>query len=124
VPAKKILVVDDSPTVRQQVANAMAGTGLELLEAADGAEGLEKLEKDGEIGLVILDVNMPRMNGLEMLEALKAGGKNNHVHVVMLTSEGQKSLIERAKKAGAKGWIVKPFKPELLVAAVKKLLQL
>jgi two-component system, chemotaxis family, chemotaxis protein CheY len=124
VPAKKILVVDDSPTVRQQVANAMAGTGLELLEAADGAEGLDKVEKDGEIGLVILDVNMPRMNGLEMLEALKAGGKNNNVHVVMLTSEGQKSLIERAKKAGAKGWIVKPFKPELLVAAVKKLLQL
>ncbi len=122
--AKKILVVDDSPTVRQQVANAMAGTGLELLEAADGAEGLEKIEKDGEIGLVILDVNMPRMNGLEMLEAMKAGGKNGNVHVVMLTSEGQKSLIERAKKAGAKGWIVKPFKPELLVSAVKKLLQL
>jgi two-component system chemotaxis response regulator CheY len=122
VPAKKILVVDDSPTVRQQVANALAGTGFDLLEACDGAEGLTKVEGDSEIGLVILDVNMPRMNGLEMLEAMKAGGKNAAVHVVMLTSEGQQSLIERAKKAGAKGWIVKPFKPELLVAAVKKLL--
>ena len=120
--AKKILVVDDSPTVRQQVANALAGTGFELLEASDGAEGLSKVEGDGEIALVILDVNMPRMNGLEMLEAMKAGGKNGSVHVVMLTSEGQQSLIERAKKAGAKGWIVKPFKPELLMAAVKKLL--
>jgi two-component system chemotaxis response regulator CheY len=101
----------------------LVGTGLDLLEACDGAEGLSKLEADAEIGLVILDVNMPRMKGLEMLEAMKAGGKNAGVHVVMLTSEGQKSLIERAKKAGAKGWIVKPFKPELLVAAIKKLLQ-
>jgi two-component system chemotaxis response regulator CheY len=124
VPGKKILVVDDSPTVRQQVANALAGTGLELIEASDGADGLAKVEASTEIGLVILDVNMPRMNGLEMLEAMKTGGKNAGVHVVMLTSEGQQSLIERAKKAGAKGWIVKPFKPELLVAAVKKLLQL
>jgi two-component system chemotaxis response regulator CheY len=123
VPSKKILIVDDSPTVRQQVANALAGSGLELVEAGDGAEGLSKLASDGEIGVVILDVNMPRMNGLEMLEEMKAGGKNAFVHVVMLTSEGQQSLIERAKKAGAKGWIVKPFKPEHLMAAVKKLIQ-
>lgn len=123
MPSKKILIVDDSPTVRQQVANALAGSGLELVEAGDGAEGLSKLASDGEIGVVILDVNMPRMNGLEMLEEMKAGGKNAFVHVVMLTSEGQQSLIERAKKAGAKGWIVKPFKPEHLMAAVKKLIQ-
>jgi two-component system chemotaxis response regulator CheY len=122
VPPKKILVVDDSPTVRQQVNNALSGTGFPLLEAGDGVEGLSKIEGDSEIGLVILDVNMPRMNGLEMLEAMKQGGKNAQVHVIMLTSEGQQSLIERAKKAGAKGWIVKPFKPELLMAAVKKLL--
>jgi two-component system, chemotaxis family, chemotaxis protein CheY len=122
VPAKKVLVVDDSPTVRQQVADALSGTGLVLLEACDGAEGLTKIESDREIGLVILDVNMPRMNGLEMLEAMKMGGKNAAVQVVMLTGEGQQSLIERAKKAGARGWIVKPFKPEHLVAAIKRLL--
>jgi two-component system chemotaxis response regulator CheY len=123
VPSKKVLVVDDSLSVRQQVASALAGTGLAVVEASDGADGLAKLESESEIGLVVLDVNMPRMNGLEMLEAMKQGGRHAHVHVVMLTSEGQQSLIERAKKAGAKGWIVKPFKPELLVAAVKKLLQ-
>jgi two-component system chemotaxis response regulator CheY len=119
---KKILVVDDSPTVRQQVTMALKQAGFEVAEATDGADGLSKVSADSDIAMVILDVNMPRMNGLEMLEAVKAGGKNAGLHVIMLTSEGQQSLIERAKKAGAKGWIVKPFKAELLVAAVKKLL--
>jgi two-component system chemotaxis response regulator CheY len=119
---KKILVVDDSPTVRQQVGMALKQAGFEVAEATDGADGLAKVSADREIAMVILDVNMPRMNGLEMLEAVKQGGKNAGLHVIMLTSEGQQSLIERAKKAGAKGWIVKPFKAELLVAAVKKLL--
>jgi two-component system chemotaxis response regulator CheY len=122
VSGKKILIVDDSPTVRQQVSTALRGEGFEIVEACDGVEGLEKVEADQEIALVILDVNMPRMNGLEMLETVKSGGKNPHLQVVMLTSEGQQSLVTRAKKAGAKGWIVKPFKPELMVAAVKKLL--
>ena len=120
--SKKVLVVDDSPTVRQQVSTALKQAGFEVVEACDGADGVSKVEADPMIGMAILDVNMPRMNGLEMLENVKGNGKNPNLHVIMLTSEGQQSLIERAKKAGAKGWIVKPFKAELLVAAVKKLL--
>lgn len=120
--SKKVLVVDDSPTVRQQVTTALKQAGFEVVEACDGADGVSKVESDPLIGMAILDVNMPRMNGLEMLENVKGNGKNPNLHVIMLTSEGQQSLIERAKKAGAKGWIVKPFKAELLVAAVKKLL--
>ena len=119
--AKKILVVDDSPTVRQQVSMALKQAGFTVVEATDGADGLSKITSDQEIKLVILDVNMPRMNGLEMLESVKQDGKNPDLQVVMLTSEGQQSMVDRAKKAGARGWIVKPFKPELLVAAVKKL---
>jgi two-component system, chemotaxis family, chemotaxis protein CheY len=119
---KKVLVVDDSPTVRQQVGSALSQAGFQVLEAVDGADGVSKVASDREIGMVILDVNMPRMNGLEMLETVKRDASNADVHVIMLTSEGQRSMIERAKKAGAKGWIVKPFKNELLVAAVRKLL--
>jgi two-component system chemotaxis response regulator CheY len=71
--------------------------------------------------MLICDVNMPRMNGLEMLEKLRGDVRWKTLPVVMLTTEGQPALIERAKKAGAKGWIIKPFKAELLVAAVQRL---
>lgn len=118
---KKILVVDDSATVRQQVGLALTQAGFEIVEAVDGMDGVEKLGQTSDIALVICDVNMPRMNGLEMLEKVHAEKKHLHVPVVMLTTEGQPELVERAKKAGAKGWIVKPFKAELLVAAAKKL---
>jgi two-component system chemotaxis response regulator CheY len=116
---KKVLVVDDSQTVRQQVGLALRQAGYDVVEAVDGVDGAAKL--DSSIAMVICDVNMPRMNGLEMLESIQREGKNANIPVVMLTTEGQPALIERAKKAGAKGWIVKPFKAELLVAAVKKL---
>jgi two-component system chemotaxis response regulator CheY len=118
---KKILVVDDSATVRQQVGLALSQAGFEIVEAVDGIDGVEKVTQLTDISLVICDVNMPRMSGLEMLEKLRENKKNSSVPVVMLTTEGQPELVERAKKAGAKGWIVKPFKAELLVAAAKKL---
>lgn len=118
---KRILVVDDSPSVREQVGQALTQGGFQMVEAADGLEGIDRLAA-GDVALVILDVNMPRMNGLEMLERVKQDPAHRALPVVMLTSEGQPALIERAKKAGAKGWIVKPFKAHLLVAAVNKLL--
>jgi len=119
--AQKILVVDDSVTVRQQVGSALSQAGFEIIEAADGQEGLSKITANPDLLMVITDVNMPHMNGLEMLEKLKANPKHSKLIVFMLTTEGQPELIERAKKAGAKGWIVKPFKAELLVSAAKKL---
>lgn len=121
VPDEKILVVDDSATVRQQVGLALQQAGYVFVEAADGVEGLQMLDKRG-VSMVICDVNMPLMNGLDMLEKLHADAKHASVPVVMLTTEGQPALIDRAKKAGAKGWIVKPFKPDLMLAAVTKLL--
>ena len=116
---KKILVVDDSPTVRQQVGLALSQAGFQVLEAVDGMDGIGKV--DASVALLICDVNMPRMNGLDMLEKLRTDARWNALPIVMLTTDGQPALIERAKKAGAKGWIIKPFKAELLVAAVQRL---
>lgn len=118
---KRILVVDDSPSIRQQVAAALQGSGFEIVEAGDGIEAFDKLAAQQDITAVICDVNMPRMNGLELIEKLKAAGSMTRLAVVMLTTEAQPELMQRAKAAGAKGWIVKPFKAPLLVAAIKKL---
>jgi two-component system chemotaxis response regulator CheY len=117
---KKILVIDDSETIRQQVRHALASTGYEIVEAVDGIDGLEKLRAVTDLDLALCDVNMPRMNGLDMIAEVQRTGPK--IPILMLTTEGQPSLIRRAREAGAKGWIVKPFKPELLVAAVTKLI--
>ena len=112
----KVMVIDDSMMVRKQVGMALTTAGFAVVEACDGADALEKLATHADVALVICDVNMPRMNGLEFLERVRAG-----LPVMMLTTEGQPELIQRAKALGAKGWLVKPFKPDLLVAAARKL---
>lgn len=117
---KKVLIVDDSPSIRKEVVEALSRAGYEVLEAVDGADAIEKIDAQRPAA-VICDVNMPRMNGLEMLETIRREPKHATLPVVMLTSEGQPALVQRAKRAGAKGWIVKPFKTDLLVAAMATL---
>jgi two-component system chemotaxis response regulator CheY len=119
--SKKVLIVDDSKTIRQQVSFTLTKGGFGVVEAEDGKDGLEKLSANADVSMIISDVNMPNMNGLEMVEAIKSGGKHPTLPIVMLTTEGSAELIERAKAAGAKGWLVKPFKPEQLIAVVQKL---
>ena len=119
--AKKVMVVDDSRTVRQQLGVLLADAGYEVLEASDGLEGVEKIGRTPDIAMVICDVNMPRMDGIQMLTMLREDPKTAGLLVLMLTTEGQPGLIARAKAAGARGWIVKPFKPDLLLGAVRKL---
>jgi two-component system chemotaxis response regulator CheY len=118
---KKVLVVDDSVTVRQQVSKALTEGGFEVLEAADGQEGAEAIDRDAGISVVICDVNMPRMNGLEMVARVKSESRHAALPILMLTTEGQPALIKKAKEAGARGWIVKPFNPVQLVSAVRRL---
>lgn len=119
--SKKILVVDDSVTVRQQVSAVLEQAGYSVVEAQDGQAGAETIEGQDDIAMVICDVNMPRMNGLEMVGRVKKDGARAGLPIVMLTTEGNPSLISKAKELGAKGWIVKPFKADHLLAAVNKL---
>ncbi len=118
--AKKILVVDDSSTIRSQVAFSLGPAGYTVIEAVDGEDGIRKLDANLDVAMVICDVNMPRMSGLEMLEKLKGNGRALPP-VVMLTTEGSVDLITKAKALGAKGWMVKPFKPDMLIGAVRKI---
>lgn len=117
----KIMVVDDSLMVRQQVCSTLSQAGFEILEAHDGVDALEKLAESPDLDLIMLDVNMPAMNGIELLQRLRDDRWSTRIPVVMLTTEGHPQLMQEAKALGARGWIIKPFKPELLVAAVTKL---
>lgn len=115
---KTVLVVDDSLLVRRQVGNALKTLGYAVVEAVDGLDALDKLEAAAETHLIVCDVNMPRMNGIEFLERLSA--RALPPPVVMLTTEGEPELIQRARALGAKGWLIKPFKAEFLEATAKK----
>ena len=115
-----VLLIDDSATVRLSARRALSAAGFGVIEACDGLEGLEKLDSEVEIDLIVCDVNMPRMTGIEFVESLaqRAGVRPP---VIMLTTEGHPDLVKTAKACGAKGWMVKPFKPEVLVAAARKI---
>jgi two-component system chemotaxis response regulator CheY len=119
--AKTILIVDDSSTVRQQVSMALKQAGFTTAEATDGREGLAAIDANRAIDMVICDVNMPNMNGLEMIEKVKSKPENKSLPILMLTTEGQPSMIKRAKEAGAVGWMVKPFDANQLVQTAKHL---
>lgn len=118
---KLVLVVDDSAAVRQQVGMALGQAGFEVVEAGDGKQGVSAVSNNPQIAMVISDVNMPNMNGLEMVTELKKNPAHQALPIIMLTTEGQPALIKQAKEAGAVGWIVKPFNAGQLVATVKKL---
>ncbi|RDH85696.1 MAG: two-component system response regulator [endosymbiont of Galathealinum brachiosum] len=118
---KKILFVDDSASMRQIVGMAISGAGYEVTTAEDGADGVSKMDQD-KFDLIISDVNMPNMNGIEMLKAAKLNPKNKFAPVIMLTTEAGDDMKQQGKAAGAKVWVVKPFKPDQLLGVIKKLI--
>lgn len=117
----KVLVVDDSSTVRDEVAGFLKKAGLDVATAVDGKDGLAKLKADSGIRLIVSDVNMPNMDGLTMVEKIRGELANQTVNVIMLTTESSPAMKERGKAAGVKGWIVKPFKGDAVLDALKKL---
>lgn len=118
--AKKIMVVDDSSAIRQTLMFSLKSQGYDVVEASDGVSALS-LIRETAVGLLISDVNMPEMNGIELLKKIREDVVNRHTPVIMLTTESSMDLIEEAKKAGARAWIKKPFKFEQLIDTVKKL---
>ena len=119
----QILVVDDSSTVRDEVAGFLKRNGLDVATAVDGKDGLAKLRVDHKIKLVVSDVNMPNMDGLTMAEKIRGELNNKAVNIVMLTTENSPIMKERGKAAGIKGWIVKPFKGDAVLATFEKLVE-
>jgi two-component system chemotaxis response regulator CheY len=118
--AKTIMVVDDSISIRQVVGIALKQAGYEVLEAGDGKDALAKLTGQ-KVNLIISDVNMPNMDGISFVRELKTRPAYKFTPVLMLTTESQEDKKEQGKAAGARAWMVKPFKPEALLAAVQKL---
>jgi two-component system, chemotaxis family, chemotaxis protein CheY len=117
--ATKILIADDSMLVRRQVSTALTSAGYTVVEAVDGEDAQRKVTPD--MALIVCDLNMPKMNGMELLERLHADPALSAVPFVMLTTEGRPGMFDRAKALGARAWLIKPFKGDLLVAAIAKL---
>jgi two-component system chemotaxis response regulator CheY len=118
--AKTIMVVDDSASLRQVVGIALKGAGYDVVEGCDGRDALTKL--DGrKVNLIISDVNMPNMDGITFVKAVKQLANYKFTPIIMLTTESQEGKKQEGQAAGAKAWVVKPFKPEQMLNAVSKL---
>jgi two-component system chemotaxis response regulator CheY len=118
--AKNILVVDDSASVRQVVGIALKSAGYDVIEGCDGRDALAKLTGQ-KVHLIISDLNMPHMDGITFLKSVKQLPAYRFTPVIMLTTESQEAKKREGQQAGAKAWVVKPFQPLQLLAAVEKL---
>jgi two-component system chemotaxis response regulator CheY len=118
---KTILAVDDSASVRHMVKITLAAAGYQVIEAGDGREGLTQA-KGNAVAMILTDLNMPVMNGLEFIRELRKLPHYRGVPIVFLTTESDDGMKQQAKAAGATGWITKPFRQEQLLAAAKKFL--
>ena len=117
---KRILTVDDSRTIRDMLAHYLQQAGFEVVSAVDGSDGVEKFQAE-DVDLVITDINMPVMDGYELIENIRSGDSGSRVPILVLSTESSDEKKMRAKIAGATGWIVKPFEPDSLIKAVKVL---
>ncbi|HIJ59006.1 MAG TPA: response regulator [Nitrospirae bacterium] len=119
--AKTIMIIDDSATLRQVVSVTLKKAGYDVIEATDGKDALYKLTGQ-KVNLIICDVNMPNMDGITFLKELKNKPNYKFTPVIMLTTESQEAKKQEGRAAGAKAWVVKPFKPEQMLSAIEKLI--
>jgi two-component system chemotaxis response regulator CheY len=116
---KTILTVDDSRTIRDMLMSTLAAAGYEVVQAEDGVEALERL-RETRPAAILTDINMPRMDGFELIAEVRRDSANRSIPILVLTTESEPDRKERAKAAGATGWIVKPFNPEKLLDALRR----
>jgi len=117
-----VLVVDDSNSIRDMVSFTLKSAGFQTVEAKDGLEGLSKAQS-GKFDLVISDVNMPNMDGIELCGELRKLPNFKFTPILMLTTESSTDMKMRGKAAGATGWLVKPFNPDKLLATIKRVVR-
>ncbi len=115
---EKVLIIDDSVSMRQMTSIILTQAGYEVVQAVDGKDALSKLTQD--IKLVLTDLNMPNMGGIELIKAIRGGTVNKAVPIIMVTTESEEAMKLEGKKAGASAWIVKPFNQEVLIGTIKK----
>ena len=118
----RILTVDDSASIRQMVGFTLRKAGHDVVEAFDGEDGLAKVGKE-KFDMIITDLNMPRMDGIQLITAVRKMPGCSFVPILMLTTESQAAKKDAGRKAGATGWIVKPFNADQLIAVIKKLVK-
>lgn len=117
---KTILTVDDSRTMRDMLKMALVEAGFNVIQAVDGVDGIEVLRASHVPDVIVTDINMPKMDGFELIETIRKEVRYKAVPILVLTTESDGAKKMRAKTAGATGWIVKPFDPAKLVAAIRK----
>jgi len=120
--SKTIMVVDDSSSVRQMMSFTLENAGYEVVEAEDGEEALKKLLDSKNINMIVTDLNMPNVTGLELIRSVRSNSEFKYIPIVVLTTEFHDAKKKESKKAGATGWITKPFKPDQLIGVIKKVI--
>ncbi|MDT8442663.1 MAG: response regulator [Desulfuromonadales bacterium] len=120
--SKCVLIVDDSETVRQVLQMTLTNAGYDVIEAVDGEDAIEKLTNASSVNMLITDLNMPNMDGLQLIQQVRKERNHRFMPIVMLTTESSEEKKQAGRDAGASGWIVKPFKPEQLLKVVKMVL--
>ena len=117
---KKILIVDDSNTARASVEYTLKKGEYEVVSADDGVNGLAKLKETTNVSMIITDLNMPNMDGIEFIKHVRTIDEHKYTPILMLTTESQDEKKKQGKEAGASGWLVKPFNPTQLLDVVKR----
>jgi two-component system, chemotaxis family, chemotaxis protein CheY len=117
---RKALIIDDSRSMRQMVGMTLKSAGFQVIEGEDGQKGVDALIAEGKVDIIITDLNMPVMDGFEFIRKARAMSGSKFTPILMLTTESSDERKAEGRAAGATGWIVKPFRPEQLIAVVQK----